>query len=132
MPALLDVPLPSAPAERSPAEGDLATERALLESLARTADRAAFRWQALVELMALEAAAGNEVAFTRIRQELAASPLPAPVATLYQARTAWGLARFGRFAAASRCARGALHDADAAQVREWLLELDRELDRAPR
>jgi hypothetical protein len=132
MPALLDLPLPSAPAETRPAEGDLATERALLEALARTAERPAFRLQALVELMALEAAAGNEVAFTRIRHELAESPLPAPVATLYQARTAWGLARFGRYSAASRAARGALLDADTAQVREWLLELDRELDRSPR
>jgi hypothetical protein len=132
MPALLDLPRPSAPAESLPAEGDLATERALLESLARTAERPAFRLQALVELMALEAAAGNEVAFTRIRHELAQSSLPAPVATLYQARTAWGLARFGRYSAASRCARGALLDADTAQVREWLLELDRELDSSAR
>jgi len=132
MPALLDLPSPPAHAELRPDEGSLATERALLESLARTAERPAFRQQALVELMALEAAAGNEVAFTRIRHELAASPLPAPVATLYQARTAWGLARFGRFSAASRWARGALLDADTVQVREWLLELDRELDRSPR
>lgn len=132
MPALLDLPQLSAPAESHAPAGDLATERALLESLARSAERPAFRLQALVELMALEAAAGNEVAFTRIRHELAETPLPAPVATLYQARSAWGLARFGRFAAASRWARGALLDADTAQVREWLLELDRELDPAPR
>ena len=79
--------------------------------------------------MALEAAAGDEVAFARIRHELSQSPLPAPVATLYQARSAWGLAHFGRYDAASRWARGALRHADAALVREWLLELDRELDR---
>jgi hypothetical protein len=132
MPALLDLPLPSASAELTPAEGDLAVERALLEALARTAERPAFRLQALVELMALEAATGNEVAFTRIRDELAAIPLPAPVSTLYQARTAWGLARFGRFTSASRWARGARLAAGTAQVREWLLELDRELDRPPR
>ncbi|HET7040551.1 MAG TPA: hypothetical protein VFI13_00970 [Gemmatimonadales bacterium] len=128
MAVLLDL---SPPLEAPPLP-DLSAERALLGSLARTAEREDVRAQALVELMALEGACGDELAFERLRHELAALPLPAAVATLFRARVAWGLARFGRSAAARRWERGAARDADADQVRAWLLEFDRRAGPADR
>lgn len=107
-------------------------ERAALESLARCAATRELRLQALVELMALEIAAGDELGFERLRQELAATPLPPAITTLFHARLSWGLAVFGRPVAAARARRAAEAKRDAGEVRAWLLELDRQLDHAPR
>lgn len=123
----LEVPfLPSPPETLSPAAA--AGERALLESLARNGEGEDLRAQALVELMALEAACGDELAFERIRHELGAVVLPAGVGALFRARVAYGLARFGRAAAARRWVRAPAPGVDGETVRTWLLELDRRLD----
>lgn len=110
----------------------LGPERAALESLARCAATRELRVQALVELMALEIAAGDELGFERLRQELAAIPLPSAIATLFHTRVSWGLARFGRPAAAARARRTVETGGDAGEVRAWLLELDRQLDHTSR
>lgn len=126
MPSLLELPLPSDHLDVPSSAA--AAERALLESLARSAEGADLRAQALVELMALEVACGDELAFERLRHELAQTSLPAAVTTLFHARVACGLARFGRVAAARRWVSGAARIADRAALSAWLLELDRRLD----
>jgi len=131
MPLLLELPIPERLPD-PPSAAALASARSLLESLARSAEGADLRSQALVELMALEVTCGDELAFERLRHELAATTLPGPVATLFHARVAWGLVRFGRAVAARRSARGASDAATGESLREWLLEFDRRLDRPPR
>jgi len=124
-PALLDLPTPSLDADEAPTAAVAAAERAMLSSIARTADGAELRAQALVELMALEASCGDELAFERLRHELVATELAPPVEALFRARVAWGLARFGRIDAARRWTRFAARSAHGADLRDWLLELDR-------
>jgi len=123
--ALLDLSLPSLDIDEAPTAAVAAAERALLSSIARTADGPELRAQALVELMALEASCGDELAFERLRHELVATELAPPVEALFRARVAWGLARFGRLEAARRWARIAALSSDGADLRDWLLELDR-------
>jgi hypothetical protein len=125
MNALLELPLPALHAADTPDEATVAAERALLTSVARTAEAAELRAQALVELMALEATCGDELAFERLRHELADTPLPAPIATIFRTRVAWGLARFGRLEAARRWARSAARGAEGTTLRDWLVEFDR-------
>lgn len=124
-PALLDLPLPSLDVEETPTPAVVAAERAMLSSIARTADGVDLRTQALVELMALEASCGDELAFERLRHDLAATELTPPVEALFRARVAWGLVRFGRVDAARRWARVAARCSQGADLRDWLLELDR-------
>lgn len=131
MPLLLEPPIPSRVPD-PPSDAAVMAARRLLESVARSAEGADLRSQALVELMALEVTCGNELAFERLRHELAQCILPAPIATLFQARVAWGLIRFGRAVAARRSARGAAETAVGESLREWLLEFDRRLDRPSR
>jgi hypothetical protein len=123
--ALLDLSLPSLDIDEAPTTAVAAAERALLSSIARTADGPELRAQALVELMALEASCGDELAFERLRHELVATELAPPVEALFRARVAWGLARFGRLDAARRWARIAALSAEGAELHDWLLELDR-------
>jgi len=125
MNALLELPLPALHGDDQPDAATVAAERALLASVARTAEASELRIQALVELMALEATCGDELAFERLRHELSDTPLPAPIATLFRARVAWGLARFGRLDAARRWARSAARGAEGASLRDWLVEFDR-------
>lgn len=124
-PALLDLPLPSLDVDETLTPAVAAAERAMLSSIARTADGAELRAQALVELMALEASCGDELAFERLRHELVATDLAPPVEALFRARVAWGLARFGRLEAARRWVRIAARSSRGADLRDWLLELDR-------
>jgi phosphotransferase system HPr-like phosphotransfer protein len=123
--ALLDLSLPSLDTDEAPTPAVAEAERALLSSIARTADGPELRAQALVELMALEASCGDELAFERLRHELVATELAPAVEALFRARVAWGLARFGRLEAARRWARIAALSSDGADLRDWLLELDR-------
>gem|GEM_PF-6336512 len=125
MNTLLELPLPVLHATDASDEATVAAERALLTSVARTAEAAELRSQALVELMALEATCGDELAFERLRHELADTPLPPPIATIFRTRVAWGLARFGRLEAARRWARSAARGAEGATLRDWLVEFDR-------
>ncbi len=125
MTALLELPLPTPAPDASPDDIVVAAERALLGSVARTAEDPEVRAQALVELMALEASCGDELAFERLRHELADTPLAPAVATLFRARVAWGLARFGRVEAARRWVRSASRGVQGESLRDWLLEFDR-------
>lgn len=104
MTALLDHPLPSFVQDETLSRHAAAVERAVLESLARTGARLEVRTQALVDLMALEAACGDELAFLRIRHELFGLDLPPAVVTPFRVQVTWGLVRFGRLAAARRWA----------------------------
>ena len=130
MASLLELPLPALLLD-APSPAAAAAARALLGSLARSAEGADLRSQALVELMALEVACGDELAFERIRHELALTTLPPAGAVRFRARVACGLARFGRAAAARRWVRGAALGAEGAALGDWLLELDRRLDHGP-
>ena len=105
MPALLDLPLPSVVQDETLTPAAVAVERSTLEQLARTGASVEQRTEALVGLMALEAAVGDELGFERLRQELEGRDLPAAVATLYKVQVAWGLVRFGRLDAARRWVR---------------------------
>ena len=105
MSALLELPLPSVVQDETLTPAAAASERAVLEHLVRTAAGADARAEALVGLMALEAAVGDELAFERLRQELQGRELSRSVATLYRVQVAWGLVRFGRVGAARRWVR---------------------------
>ena len=107
MPALLDLPLPSVVQDETLTPAAVAAERAALEHLVRTGDGAEVRTEALVGLMALEAAVGDELAFERFRHELLDRDLSPAVARLFKAQVAWGLVRFGRLGAARRWVRAA-------------------------
>lgn len=76
----------------------------MLVQLARSGESRELRWQALIDLMALEAACGDELAFERLRHELSTGELPGPLATLFRVQVTWGLVRFERLAAARRWA----------------------------
>ncbi len=104
MSALLDHPLPALVPDETLLPPAAAAERVLLERLARTGDRVEVRTHALVDLMALEAVCGDELAFERIRHELLGLELPATVVTPFRVQVTWGLVRFGRLAAARRWA----------------------------
>jgi len=125
MTALLELPLPTFAADAPLDDIVVAAERALLDSIARTAESAEVRAQALVELMALEVVCGDELAFERLRHELVETPLAPAIATLFRARVAWGLARFGRIEAARKWIRSAARGAQGETLRDWLLEFDR-------
>ena len=105
MSAILELPLPSVVQDETLTPAAVASERSALEHLARTGKHADARAEALVGLMALEAAVGDEIAFERLRQELRGRELSDPVATLYRVQVAWGLVRFGRVGAARRWVR---------------------------
>lgn len=106
MSALLELPLPSVVQDETLTPAAVASERAALEQLARAGEAGDVRHEALVGLMALEAACGDELAFERLRQELQGRELAPAVASLYRAQVAWGLVRFGRVGAARRWVRG--------------------------
>jgi voltage-gated potassium channel Kch len=105
MSALLELPLPSVVQDETLTFAAVASERAALEHLARTGTGADVRAEALVGLMALEAAVGDELSFERLRHELLGRELSPSVATLYRVQVAWGLVRFGRVGAARRWVR---------------------------
>lgn len=105
MSALLELPLPSVVQDETLTPAAVASERAALEHLARTATGTEARAEALVGLMALEAAVGDELAFERLRHELQGRELAPAVAMVYRVQVAWGLVRFGRVGAARRWVR---------------------------
>ena len=105
MSALLELPLPSVVQDETLTSAAVASERMELERIARTAPTSEGRAEAMVGLMALEAACGDELAFERLRHELVERDLAPSVATLYRVQVAWGLVRFGRVGAARRWVR---------------------------
>ena len=94
-----------------------AMAQAVLPAPARGAARA----RALLELLLVEAAAGDRVAFTRTRQMLRAHEhwLPPELAVEAHHRSAQGLRQLGQAAAAREAMAEALRVAEAHRLHEW-------------
>jgi tetratricopeptide (TPR) repeat protein len=84
---------------------------------------------AVLELMQLESAVGNRVAFERRRQELKATAdrMAPSTAVDYRYKTAVGLARFGQLERARELVNEAMSLAELHQLNEWYFRLERML-----
>ena len=82
-----------------------------------------------LELMELESAVGNRVAYERFRQEakLVESRMPPSMAIDYRFKMGVALARFGREQRARSVLREALTLAEAGGLNEWYFRIDRVL-----
>jgi tetratricopeptide (TPR) repeat protein len=82
-----------------------------------------------IELMEMESAMGNRLAFERFRQEARSfeDRMPPSMAIDYRYRIAIGFARFGKEAKARATLREALGLAEASKLNEWYFRIDRVL-----
>ncbi len=82
---------------------------------------------ARVELMDLESAAGNRVAFERHRVELkeVADRMPPSMAVDYRYKMGAGFARFGQFARTREAWAEGMHLSEAHRLNEWYFRLER-------
>ncbi len=82
---------------------------------------------ARLELMEIESASGNRVAFERHRGELreAAGQMPPSMAIDYRFKAGVGLARFGQFARAREMWADGMRLAEANHLNEWYFRLER-------
>lgn len=82
-----------------------------------------------IEMMEMESALGNRLAFERNRQEAlaVAERMPPSMAIDYRYRVGIGFARFGKDARARATLREALALAEANQLNEWYFRVDRVL-----
>ncbi|HEY6947421.1 MAG TPA: hypothetical protein VI297_01290, partial [Gemmatimonadales bacterium] len=82
---------------------------------------------ARLELMELEAAAGNRVAFERHRTELrdAATRMPPSMEIDFRYKTGIGLARFGQLGRARETWADGMRLAEAHRLNEWYFRLER-------
>jgi hypothetical protein len=82
-----------------------------------------------IELMEMESAMGNRLAFERYRQEARSfeDRMPPSMAIDYRYRIAIGFARFGKEAKARATLREALGLAEAGKLNEWYFRIDRVL-----
>jgi tetratricopeptide (TPR) repeat protein len=82
-----------------------------------------------IELMEMESARGNRLAFERYRQEARAfeDRMPPSMAIDYRYRIGIGFARFGKLAKARATLREALGLAEANKLNEWYFRIDRVL-----
>jgi tetratricopeptide (TPR) repeat protein len=87
------------------------------------------RVNACLELMDLESAVGNRLAFERYRQESRVSEdrMPPSMAIDYRYKVGLGFARFGKDTKARAVLREALALAEANQLNEWYFRVDRVL-----
>jgi tetratricopeptide (TPR) repeat protein len=87
------------------------------------------RTNACIELMEMESAVGNRLAFERCRQEARAfeDRMPPSMAIDYRYRVGIGFARFGKDAKARAMLREALGLAESAKLNEWYFRIDRVL-----
>jgi tetratricopeptide (TPR) repeat protein len=87
------------------------------------------RTNTCIELMEMESAMGNRLAFERYRQEARAfeDRMPPSMAIDYRYRIAIGFARFGKEAKARATLREALGLAEASKLNEWYFRIDRVL-----
>ena len=85
------------------------------------------RVNAYLELMELESAVGNRIAFERCRQECRTyeDRMPPSMAIDYRYKIGIGYARFGKETKARAVLREALVLAEANQLNEWYFRLDR-------
>jgi tetratricopeptide (TPR) repeat protein len=88
------------------------------------------RTNARLELMELESAVGNRLAFERLRQEAtaAADKMPPSMAIDYRYKTGIGLARFDKVERARELLNEALQLAEQHRLNEWYFRLERALD----
>jgi tetratricopeptide (TPR) repeat protein len=82
-----------------------------------------------IEMMEMESANGNRLAFERYRQEAKAfeDRMPPSMAIDYRYRVAIGFARFGQEAKSRATLREALGLAEASRLNEWYFRIDRVL-----
>ena len=82
---------------------------------------------ARLELMEIESASGNRVAFERHRGELreAAARMPPSMGIDYRFKAGAGLARFGQFARAREVWGEGMRLAEANRLNEWYFRLER-------
>jgi tetratricopeptide (TPR) repeat protein len=96
------------------------------------ASKASFmiRTNALLELMELESAVGNRLAFERLRQEAtaAADKMPPSMAIDYRYKTGIALARFDKVERARELLNEALQLAEQHRLNEWYFRLERARD----
>jgi hypothetical protein len=87
------------------------------------------RTNTCIELMEMESAKANRLAFERYRQEARAfeDRMPPSMAIDYRYRIAIGFARFGMEAKAKATLREALALAEAGKLNEWYFRIDRVL-----
>jgi hypothetical protein len=104
--------------------------RIALEIVAASNASFSVRTNAILELMTLEANAGNRVGFERYRQqaEAAAERMPPSMAVDCCYKVALGFAHFGQIARAQRVIREAQALAEAHRLNEWYFRLERVLD----
>lgn len=88
------------------------------------------RTNARLELMELESAVGNRLAFERLRQEAtaAADKMPPSMAIDYRHKTGIGLARFDNVERARELLNEALQLAEQHRLNDWYFRLERALD----
>jgi tetratricopeptide (TPR) repeat protein len=87
------------------------------------------RTNTCIELMEMESATGNRLAFERYRQEARSfeDRMPPSMAIDYRYRIGIGFARFGKEAKARSTLREALGLAEAGKLNEWYFRIDRVL-----
>jgi tetratricopeptide (TPR) repeat protein len=87
------------------------------------------RTNTCIELMEMESATGNRLAFERYRQEARSfeDRMPPSMAIDYRYRIGIGFARFGKEAKARATLREALGLAEASKLNEWYFRIDRVL-----
>lgn len=87
------------------------------------------RTNTCIELMEMESATGNRLAFERYRQEARTfeDRMPPSMAIDYRYRIGIGFARFGKEAKARALLREALGLAEAGKMNEWYFRIDRVL-----
>ena len=87
------------------------------------------RTNTCIELMEMESATGDRLAFERYRQEARAfeDRMPPSMAIDYRYRIGIGFARFGKEAKARSTLREALGLAEASKLNEWYFRVDRVL-----
>ena len=109
--------------------GYYSAARVALEIVANSDSRYLIRLNAILELMHLESAVGNRVAFERRRQqarELSDRMTPS-MAVDYRYKTAVGLARFDQAERAGEIGREALALAEQHRLNEWYFRIERTL-----
>jgi tetratricopeptide (TPR) repeat protein len=109
--------------------GYFGAARLALEVVARSNSSYLVKLNALLELMQLESAVGNRVAFERYRQqakELGTRMTPS-MAVDFRYKTAIGLARFGQAERAREIAGEALALAEQHNLNEWYFRVERAL-----
>jgi hypothetical protein len=93
-----------------------------------SAQEAAVRWVAQVNLMELAYLESNEVSFEQYRRGIPASELPPYIATVFHETSAHGLRAFGRLAEATDSFRRMLEIAERHKLNEFVIKASTALE----